>query len=82
MNFFIGFLSAFSEEPIFSEVMATKAATKRLMKEYAALQQAPPPFIIAKPSEKNILEWHYVITGPPDSPYHCTFKLTYQLNWM
>eukprot|EP00158_Paraphelidium_tribonemae_P001018 Partr_v1_DN23857_c0_g1_i4_m63796 putative Ubiquitin-conjugating enzyme e2 len=49
--------------------MATKAANKRLMKEYAAIQASPPPFILAKPAEKNILEWHYVITGPPDSPY-------------
>ena len=49
--------------------MATKAATKRLMKEYVAIQQSPPPYILAKPSEKNILEWHYIITGPEDSPY-------------
>ncbi|KAG1448279.1 hypothetical protein G6F46_006782 [Rhizopus delemar] len=28
-----------------------------------------PPFITAKPSDTNILEWHYVIQGPPDSPY-------------
>ncbi len=33
------------------------------------IQENPPPFIIAKPTEKNVLEWHYVITGPPDSPY-------------
>lgn len=49
--------------------MATKAAHKRLMKEYAAIQTNPPPYIIAKPTEKNILEWHYVITGPRDSVY-------------
>lgn len=29
----------------------------------------PPPYIIARPNESNILEWHYVITGPQDSPY-------------
>jgi ubiquitin-conjugating enzyme E2 J2 len=50
--------------------MATKGAHKRLLKEYAAIQQSSLPFIIAKPNEKNILEWHYVISGPPDSPYH------------
>jgi ubiquitin-conjugating enzyme E2 J2 len=49
--------------------MATKQAYKRLTKEYIAIQNSPPPFIIARPSEKNILEWHYVITGPADSPY-------------
>lgn len=27
------------------------------------------PYIEAVPSEANILEWHYVLTGPPDTPY-------------
>ncbi|KXS15337.1 UBC-like protein [Gonapodya prolifera JEL478] len=49
--------------------MATKAAYKRLTKEYVSIQQNPPPYIVAKPLESNILEWHYVITGPPDSPF-------------
>ncbi|KAL0081603.1 UBC-like protein [Phycomyces blakesleeanus] len=49
--------------------MATKAAYKRLSKEYLAIQKNPPPFITAKPLESNILEWHYVIQGPPDTPY-------------
>lgn len=49
--------------------MATPAATKRLTKEYAAITKSPPPYIIAHPSEKNILEWHYILTGPADTPY-------------
>ncbi|KAH7380779.1 ubiquitin-conjugating enzyme/RWD-like protein [Pyrenochaeta sp. MPI-SDFR-AT-0127] len=49
--------------------MATQAATKRLTREYAAISKSPPPYIIAHPSEKNILEWHYILTGPPDTPY-------------
>ncbi|KAF2731784.1 UBC-like protein [Polyplosphaeria fusca] len=49
--------------------MATPAATKRLTKEYAAISKSPPPYIIAHPSEKNILEWHYILTGPPETPY-------------
>ncbi|KAF2687505.1 UBC-like protein [Lentithecium fluviatile CBS 122367] len=49
--------------------MATPAATKRLTKEYAAISKSPPPYIVAHPSERNILEWHYVLTGPPDTPY-------------
>ncbi|KAI8876427.1 UBC-like protein [Backusella circina FSU 941] len=49
--------------------MATKGAYKRLTKEYMSLQKNPPPFITAKPLESNILEWHYVIQGPPDTPY-------------
>ncbi len=42
---------------------------KRLMKEYKTLQTSPPPFITARPKENNLLECHYVISGPPDSPY-------------
>ncbi|KAI8937104.1 hypothetical protein NX059_006318 [Plenodomus lindquistii] len=49
--------------------MATPGATKRLTKEYASITKSPPPYIIAHPSEKNILEWHYILTGPPDTPY-------------
>ncbi|KAL1922737.1 uncharacterized protein VTP21DRAFT_9113 [Calcarisporiella thermophila] len=49
--------------------MATKQAYKRLTKEYMLLQRAPPDYITAKPLESNILEWHYILTGPPESPY-------------
>ncbi|RKO89828.1 ubiquitin-conjugating enzyme/RWD-like protein [Blyttiomyces helicus] len=49
--------------------MASKGAHKRLTKEYLTIQKTPPDFIVAKPLESNILEWHYVIRGPPDSPY-------------
>ncbi|CCD25234.1 ubiquitin-conjugating enzyme E2 NDAI_0E04170 [Naumovozyma dairenensis CBS 421] len=49
--------------------MATKQAFKRLTKEYKTLTETPPPYILARPNEDNILEWHYIITGPPDSPY-------------
>ncbi|CAG8566345.1 4660_t:CDS:2, partial [Acaulospora morrowiae] len=55
---------------LFKYRMATKAAYKRLTKEYAALQKNPPPYLMAKPLENNILEWHYVLRGPPDTPYH------------
>ncbi len=52
------------------------------------IQENPPDYIVAHPSEKNILEsvflshphhphtltpsnrWHYIITGPPQTPYH------------
>ncbi|KAJ2492447.1 Ubiquitin-conjugating enzyme E2 6 [Coemansia sp. RSA 2050] len=49
--------------------MASKAAFKRLNKEYLAIQANPTPYIMAKPLESNILEWHYVLRGPPDTPY-------------
>ena len=50
--------------------MATKAAHKRLTREYQNIQKSPIPYITAHPSESNILEWHYILTGPPDTPYH------------
>jgi len=49
--------------------MATKAAHKRLTKEYVAMQKEPPPFVWASPDEKNILTWNFLIRGPPDSPF-------------
>ncbi|WVQ92973.1 hypothetical protein IAU59_000035 [Kwoniella sp. CBS 9459] len=33
------------------------------------MQKSPPPFIWACPEEKNILDWHFIIRGPPDTPY-------------
>ncbi|KZF22901.1 ubiquitin-conjugating enzyme E2 6 [Xylona heveae TC161] len=49
--------------------MATRAANKRLAREYKAIQENPPPYIVAHPSDDNILEWHYILTGPPNTPY-------------
>ncbi|EPQ56697.1 UBC-like protein [Gloeophyllum trabeum ATCC 11539] len=49
--------------------MASKAAYKRLTKEYVNMQKEPPPFVWAIPDEKNILTWNYIIRGPPDSPF-------------
>eukprot|EP01134_Creolimax_fragrantissima_P003896 CFRG3896T1 len=31
--------------------------------------KSPPPYITAVPLPSNILEWHYCIKGPEDSPY-------------
>lgn len=50
--------------------MASKAANKRLTREYKNISENPPPYITAHPSESNILEWHYILTGPEDTPYH------------
>lgn len=49
--------------------MVSRQAQKRLTKEYKSVAANPPPFIEARPNEDNILEWHYVITGPPKTPY-------------
>jgi ubiquitin-conjugating enzyme E2 J2 len=44
-------------------------ATGRLKKEAMLLARDPPPFIRAKPLEKDVLEFHYVIDGAPGTPY-------------
>ncbi|CAH2353660.1 ubiquitin-conjugating enzyme E2 6 [[Candida] railenensis] len=49
--------------------MATRQSQKRLTKEYKALTSNPPPYISAKPNDENIFEWHFVITGPPQTPF-------------
>ncbi|KAG6617792.1 Ubiquitin-conjugating enzyme E2 [Phytophthora cinnamomi] len=53
--------------------MASVMATKRLRKEYLAMQRKPVDYIQAVPVESNILEWHYVITGTKGSPYEGGF---------
>ncbi|KAI9650205.1 Ubiquitin-conjugating enzyme E2 6 [Ciborinia camelliae] len=50
--------------------MASRAANKRLAREFKTISENPPPYIQAHPSDSNILEWHYILTGPPDTPYH------------
>lgn len=45
-------------------------AIKRLQSEYKQLKNDPERFIIAEPDPSNLLNWHYVITGPPDTPYY------------
>ncbi|KAI9887958.1 MAG: Ubiquitin-conjugating enzyme E2 6 [Watsoniomyces obsoletus] len=47
-----------------------KLTSGQLAREYKVIQENPPEYIVAHPSERNILEWHYVITGPPQTPYH------------
>lgn len=49
--------------------MASRGAHKRLAREYANITANPPPYITAHPSDSNILEWHCMLTGPPDTPY-------------
>ncbi|CAD7093937.1 unnamed protein product [Hermetia illucens] len=45
-------------------------ATSRLRQDYLRLKRDPVPYITAEPLPSNILEWHYVVKGPEDSPYY------------
>ncbi|QNP97796.1 YALIA101S12e02300g1_1 [Yarrowia lipolytica] len=49
--------------------MASPAGFKRLTKEYQRIQDEPVPYILTRPTDANILEWYYVIQGPPDTDY-------------
>lgn len=49
--------------------MVSRQAQRRLQQEYKTVGANPPPYIVAKPNDENILEWHYIITGPPNTPY-------------
>ena len=42
---------------------------QRLRKELRDLKKNPVQNIQASPKENNILEWHYVIEGPKNSPF-------------
>jgi ubiquitin-conjugating enzyme E2 J2 len=42
----------------------------RLQRDYASIQKSPIPFIQAHPSSEDILQWSFVISGPPNTPYH------------
>lgn len=47
-----------------------RGAVLRLQQDYINLNKDPVPYIRAEPVPWNILEWHYVITGPENSPYY------------
>eukprot|EP01062_Namystynia_karyoxenos_P014813 TRINITY_DN15350_c1_g1_i1.p1 TRINITY_DN15350_c1_g1~~TRINITY_DN15350_c1_g1_i1.p1 ORF type:complete len:395 (+),score=125.79 TRINITY_DN15350_c1_g1_i1:89-1273(+) len=49
--------------------MAPREATARLRKELINFHKDPPPFIHVSVSERNILDWDYLLEGPPDTPY-------------
>jgi ubiquitin-conjugating enzyme E2 J2 len=52
--------------------MANDMCTRRLTRELKAIQNSPltNPNVYTTPLETNILEWHYVIEGSSDTPYH------------
>ncbi len=41
----------------------------RLKKEFQRLKKEPVEFVDAAPDEANVFEWHYVVHGPPETPY-------------
>nr|QBH73219.1 ubiquitin-conjugating enzyme E2 j2 [Brunneria borealis] len=47
----------------------TNSATARLKQDYLRLKKDPVPYVVAEPLPANILEWHYVVKGPENTPY-------------
>ncbi|XP_033103879.1 ubiquitin-conjugating enzyme E2 J2-like [Anneissia japonica] len=48
-------------------------ATARLKQDYARIIRDPVPYITAAPLPSNILECHYVVLGPENTPYEGGF---------
>ncbi|XP_012220763.1 ubiquitin-conjugating enzyme E2 J2 [Linepithema humile] len=51
----------------------TNSATSRLKQDYLRLKKDPVPYVLAEPVPSNILEWHYVVIGPEQTPYEGGF---------
>lgn len=50
--------------------MSKKASKVRLQKELKAFSQDRIPYIPrVHVNQNNILEWHFLFEGPPDTPY-------------
>mmetsp|Transcript_27287 Transcript_27287/g.40416 ORF Transcript_27287/g.40416 Transcript_27287/m.40416 type:complete len:223 (-) Transcript_27287:165-833(-) len=51
--------------------MSNDMCTRRLTRELKSIQSNPMtnPRVYTSPLESNLLEWHYVIEGPTDTPY-------------
>ncbi|XP_018801313.1 PREDICTED: ubiquitin-conjugating enzyme E2 J2-like [Bactrocera latifrons] len=45
-------------------------AISRMRQDYMRLKRDPLPYITAEPLPNNILEWHYVVKGPVNTPYY------------
>jgi len=48
---------------------SSHSATSRLKQDYVRLKKDPIPYVVAEPLPSNILEWHYVVSGPEKSLY-------------
>jgi len=49
--------------------LVNTTATARLKQDFLRLTKDPVPYVTAAPMPSNILEWHYVVTGPEKTPY-------------
>jgi len=54
---------------VFNTTMVSKLTLSRLKKELKFMHDEPPELIHARPDEKNMLIWHYLLQGPPDTVF-------------
>lgn len=52
-----------------SKKLKNSSAVSRLQQDYLRLKKDPVPYIVAEPLHSNILQWHYVVKGPENTPY-------------
>ena len=52
-----------------SKKMSNTTATARLKQDWMRLMKDPVPYVAAAPLPSNLLEWHYLVTGPEGTPY-------------
>ncbi|GIY72634.1 ubiquitin-conjugating enzyme E2 J2 [Caerostris darwini] len=45
-------------------------STRRLKQDYMRIMKDPVPYVKAHPLNSNILEWHFAVIGPEDTPYN------------
>lgn len=53
-----------------TKVRKQPTAISRMKQDYMRLKRDPLPYITAEPLPNNILEWHYVVKGPANTPYY------------
>ena len=66
------------EQKTITKKMSTPSR-RRLMRDFAHLQNNAPPGVSAAPEDNNIMKWNAVIFGPEDTPFEGgTFRLIMQ----
>lgn len=63
-------MSNFPNMPILPSNSMNSIIVKRLRKEMTNMRFSTPAFVTAGPRDGDLFNWHVVLLGPPDSPYH------------
>ncbi|KAI1709667.1 ubiquitin-conjugating enzyme domain-containing protein [Ditylenchus destructor] len=69
-SLFVTSMSNFPNMPILPSNSMNSIIVKRLRKEMTNMRFSTPAFVTAGPRDGDLFNWHVVLLGPPDSPYH------------